>query len=176
MRTDPYEGLKAWLRRYQELHVDADRLFDRVDEMRGRIQSARTADIDGLPHSQSRDGDRMGSDLAHLEELEQEAVEAQQEAAAARREIRAAIRQIIGPRWADRREVLRLRYLDGLRWEDTAEKLFGDNPDFWDKPEIYLRRAFKLHNRALEELSKFVPLEPGQENNKAMEDTKNERF
>ena len=65
-----------------------------------------------------------------------------------------------------------MRYLDGLRWEDTAEKLFGDNPDFWDKPEIFLRRAFKLHNRALEELSKIVPLEPGQEMTNAEEKRK----
>ena len=157
------EALKQWLRRYGELQTDASRLYDRADELRGRIQSARTAVIDGLPHSQSRDGDRIGSDLARLEELEMEAAEAQQEATAARRELEGAIRKITGLRWADRREVLRLRYLDGLRWEDAAERLFGDVADYWDRPEAFLRRTFKLHNRALEELSKIVPPEPGQE-------------
>lgn len=165
-----HEALKQWLRRYQELQVDADRLSDRAADLRGRIQSARTAGIDGLPHSQSRDGDRIGSDLARLEELEMEAAEAQQEATAARRELEGAIKQITGPRWADRREVLRLRYLDGLRWEDVAEKMFGDDPNFWDKPEAFLRRVYKLHNRTLEELSKIVPLGPGQENYTEMED------
>lgn len=167
-----YEGLKAWLRRYGELQTDASRLFDRVDELRSRIQSARAPNLDGLPHGQGGDNDRLGSDLAHLEELEREAAEAQQEATAARSETRAAIRQITGPRWADRREVLRLRYLDLLRWEDVAEKLFGDEADFWDRPETFLRRTFKLHNVALEEISKVVPLQAGQEMTNKDENTK----
>ena len=170
MRTDPYEGLKAWLHRYQELQTDAGRLFDRVDELRGRIESARTSTLDGMPHSQTRDGDKTGALLAQLEEIEGEARAAQEAAAAYRREIRAAIRQIIGPRWADRREVLRLRYLDGLRWEDVSEKLFGDEADYWDRPEAFLRRVYKIHGAALEELSKIVPLEQGQENYTEMED------
>lgn len=127
MKAD-YEGLKAWLRRYGELQRDADRLHDRVDELRSRIQSARAPNLDGLPRGRSGDNDRLGSDLAHLEELEREAAEVQQEATAARSEIRTEIRQITGPRWADRREVLRLRYLDLLRWEDVCERLFGDFP------------------------------------------------
>lgn len=163
VRTDPHEALKAWLRRYGELQTDASRLYDRAGELRGRIQSARTANLDGLPHAQSGDNDRIGADIARLEELEREAAEAQQEATAARRELETAIRRITGPRWADRREVLRLRYLDGLRWEDASEKLYGDDPNFWDKPEAFLRRTFKLHGKALEELSKIVPFREGQE-------------
>lgn len=164
MKAD-YERLKAWLRRYGELRVDADRLFDRADELRGRIQIARTANIDGMPHARGKDGDRIGSDIARLEELEREAMEAQQEATTARHEIEAVIRKITGPRWADRREVLRLRYVDCLRWEDAAERLFGDDQGFWDKQELFTRRIFKIHHAALEELSKTVPLEQGQENN-----------
>lgn len=168
-------GLKAWLRRYGELQADANRLFNRADELRGRIQSARTTNLDGMPHAQGGDSDRIGSDLSRLEELEREATEAQREATTARRELEWAIKQITGPRWADRREVLRLRYEDLLRWEDAAERLFGDDPAFWDKQELFVRRIFKLHRSALEELSKFVPLEAGQENT-TMEDTKNEHF
>lgn len=174
MRTDPYENIKRWLHRYGELQSDADRLWDRAGELRSRIADARSTNLDGMPHGSSVDADRIGADLAHLEEIEAEAREAQEAATAARREIASAIKQICGPRWADRREVLRLRYLDFLRWEDAAERLFGDSQDFWDRQEAYLRRMFKLHRAALEDLAQIVPLKPGQENN-SQEDTENDR-
>lgn len=172
MRTDPHENIKAWLHRYGELQRDADRLWDRAGELRGRISAARSTHIDGMPHGSSGDADRIGADLSRLEDLEQEAREVQQEATASRREIEAAIRKITGHRWADRREVLRLRYVDGLKWEDAAERLFGDDPQFWDRQDVFLRRAFKLHRAALEALAQFVPLQTGQENNTLEDDRK----
>lgn len=176
MKIDPYAGLKAWLRRYGELQADANRLFDRVAELRGRIESSRTSSLARIPHAQNHDSDRTSAVIAQLEEIEIEARAAQQAATATRRDIEAAIKKITGPRWADRREVLRLRYVDCLQWEDAAERLFGDNPAFWDKHEPFVRRIFKLHRSALEELSKFVPLEQRQKNANEKEDMKNEHF
>ena len=173
---DQRERLKSWLHRYQELQSDAARLLDRLDELRNRIQSARTTHIDGLPHGSGGDVDRIGGIVAQLEEVEEEAREAQEAATAARREIETAIRKITGRGWADRREVLRLRYIDGLRWEDATERLFGDDPKFWDRQDVFLRRAFKLHRAALEALAQFVPLEQGQENDTETEDKKHEYF
>lgn len=167
-----HEALKQWLHHYQELQSDTNRLWDRVDELRIRIAADRSTNLDGMPHGSSVDADRIGGDLARLEDLEQEAREAQEAATAARREIEAAIRKISGRGWADRREVLRLRYIDGLKWEDAAERLFGDDPQFWDRQDVFLRRAFKLHRAALEALAQFVSLQTGQENNTLEDDRK----
>lgn len=164
-----HEALKQWLHRYQDLQHDADRLWDRAGELRGRVEAARTSHLDGLPHAHGGDADRIGGIVSELEEVEAEAREAQEEATAVRRDIAATIKQIHGPRWADKRECLRLRYLDGLRWEDISEKLYGDSQDFWDKSDIFLRRAYKLHSEALAELEQFVPLPAGQENDTEQE-------
>lgn len=88
------EQLKSWLRRYQELQADANRLWDRLYDLRSRIEAARTSHLDGLPHGSSGDADRIGGIVSELEEVETEAREAQEEATAVRREIAAAIKQI----------------------------------------------------------------------------------
>lgn len=172
MKKHQNEALKRWLRRYGELQRDAGVLFDRLDDLRGRVESARTAHLNGLPHGSRGDTDRLGGIIAELEEIEAEAAEAQQAATAARREIAAAIKRISGPRWADKREILRLRYIDRLPWADATEKMFGDSQDFWDRQEVYLRRVFKLHSQALEELADYVQIEPGQENYMQEDDRK----
>lgn len=171
-----HEALKRWLRSYGELQADANRLWDRLDDLRGRVEAARTSHLDGLPHGSRSDAGRLGGIVAELEELETEALEAQQQASSARREIVTTIRQIHGPRWADKRECLRLRYIDGLRWEDCAERMFGDSQNYWNRQEAYLRRCFKLHGEALAELEQFVPLPAGQENDTETEDKKHEYF
>lgn len=147
-----HEALKQWLRRYRELRHDADRLYTRLDELLVRAESARTTHLDGQPHGSMGDADRIGAIAAELEELQEEVAAAQQAAADARREISAAIRQISGNGWAARREVLRLRYIDCLPWTDCAERLYGDDPQFWDRPEGFLRRVYRLHSQALDEL------------------------
>lgn len=59
VRTDPHENIKAWLHRYGELQCDADRIWDRAGELRGRIAAARSTNLDGMPHGNSVDADRM---------------------------------------------------------------------------------------------------------------------
>lgn len=53
---------------------------------------------------------------------------------------------------AQRRDVIRYRYLMGLRWNEIAEGMFGRMDDYEDRKESYLRRATKTHGAALREM------------------------
>lgn len=160
-----HSNIKTWLHRYSELLNDANRLYDRADAIRDRLRNPHASNLSGMPHPTGFVEDRMGAVVAQIDELERDASEAMTQATAARHEIEAAVKQIKAGHWADKRTVLRCRYIDLMTWSDIAEFLFGDHPKYWDTPETFIRRAYKIHGQALDELGKYVPLDVGQENN-----------
>lgn len=56
-----------------------------------------------------------------------------------------------------------MRYLDGCRWEEVAEMLFGQRDDYEEKADSFLRRVHKIHGAALGKLANIVPLDERQE-------------
>lgn len=57
------------------------------------------------------------------------------------------IEQIDDP---DEQAVLQIRYLDCEKWDTVNEILFGDEEDFEERIDSYMRRTQKLHGRALQ--------------------------
>lgn len=164
MDKEKSENIKNWLRRYQEAARDSEALDSRVANARAKAEAARTSHFDGMPHGSGFAGDTLGAALARIGELEQEAQEARAHAVALYGEIDAAIKGISGPGWPDMRAVLQMRYLDGCRWIEIAELLFGQQDDYEERADSFLRRVHKIHGAALAALAEFVPLDGGQEN------------
>lgn len=164
METDNSQSVKRWLQRYGEAARDSAALDARAANARARAEAARTSRLDGMPRGDGYAGDTLGASLAQIDELEREAQEARACAVELYHEVNAAIKQIVGPGWPDQRAVLQMRYLDGCRWVEIAEMLFGGDPDdFNERQDSFLRRVHKIHGAALGKLSNFVPLDVGQE-------------
>lgn len=164
MEKQTSEAVKSWLQRYQEAARDSEALDSRVANARAKAEAAKVSRLDGMPHATGYAGDTLGAALARISELEGEAREARARAVELYHEIDAAIKQITGPGWPDMRAVLQMRYLDGCRWMEIAELLFGGDPDdFAEKQDTYLRRTHKVHGKALAALAEFVPLDEGRE-------------
>jgi len=47
------------------------------------------------------------------------------------------------------RQVIRMRYFDGLTWLEICEALFGKKKDYSERAETYERRTYKIHGTAL---------------------------
>lgn len=148
------EHLKRWLESYQERQRDLESSFERLERLESKLTSPRMATLTGLPGAAASDPDRLALPIAELEELRQATAEQSAELRDLRRRIDAAIRLIDGPGWPNCRAVLRMRYLDGERWETIAQLLFWRDPDFQTKQDSYIRRTFKIRKAALRALAK----------------------
>lgn len=160
---DRLQAVKQWLQRYGEAERDSAALDSRVANARAKAEAAKVSRLDGMPHATGYAVDTLGAAMARIDGLEQEAQEARAHAVALYGEIDAAVKQLTGPGWSDRRAVLQIRYLDGCRWEEVAEMLFGQRDDYEEKADSFLRRVHKIHGKALAALAEFVPLDEGQE-------------
>lgn len=148
------ESLKRWLESYQERQQDFEATCERLERLESKLTSPRSAALTGLPGAAASDPDRLAHALAELEELRTE----NRKRAAALRDLRhrieGAVRLIDGPDWANQRAVLRMRYIDGERWEVIAQLLFWRDPDFQMKQDSYIRRVYKIRKAALRTLAR----------------------
>lgn len=165
MNTTGTECVKAWLLELRAAITDAELTEERLAALQSRAESARTASISGLPHAAGETVDRVGVIVAQIEELTAENARLWKRVNELRQGREAAIKQIHGHGWPEQRAVLRLRYIDLETWNDLTFALFGSKKDYGEREDSYLRRAYKLHGKALYELAQIVPLEAGQENN-----------
>jgi len=147
------EHLKRWLESYQERQQDLAACYERLERLEARLTSPRSATLTGVPGAAAPDPDRLTLPIAELEELRQATAEQSAELRDLRYRIEGAVRLIDGPGWANRRAVLRMRYLDFEQWEVIAQLLFGRDPDFLMKQDSYVRRVFKLRKAALRALA-----------------------
>lgn len=147
------EHLKRWLESYRERQQDLAACYERLERLEARLTSPRSAALTGVPGAAAPDPDRLALPLAEVQELR----ETTAEQAAALRDLRyrieTAIKLIDGPGWANQRAVLRMRYLDGERWETIAQLLFWRDPDFLMKQDSYIRRVYEIRRRALRALA-----------------------
>ena len=151
------ETVKLWLSRYRENETALDDLLERIAALHSRLESPKGAAITGMPHGSWSEHDPFFRGLAKIEDLEARAKDLLAVSRTLYRELNDTIDHITGKGGADRRCVLRCRYIDGFPWDTVCEILFSRKPDFEEKQESYLRRTFRIHNEALEALQEIVP-------------------
>lgn len=148
---------KEWLLRYSEINKTIDNLILRSDLLKDKASAPSSAKIDGMPHGKGGNTDKIGTLIAKYEELDTEAREKIAESRTIYREINDVIKNIQGRGSADLRVVLQLKYLDLANWNEIVFLLFGNEPDFAEREDSFIRRTFKLHSRALTIIKDLIP-------------------
>jgi len=150
------DRVKEWLSRYADAAREVALLRARADAIRDRAASPSSPTLDGMPRSPGFEGDRLGEVIGIADALDREAAEKEQDAAALYAEIDGAIRQIEGKHGAERRSILQCRYLDLMAWKDVLFLFFGDMEDLTEREDAYMKRLYKIHKTALENLQEIL--------------------
>lgn len=123
---------KEFLRRARSIDRRVDEAQERVERLRAKLETGRMSSITGMPRGGSSDWTQTADRLIELEQ----AVNARtRELVRWKLAAIDAIRAVEEPRLA---EVLELYYIDGLTWEQVAQRM-----------GITERWALILHGRAL---------------------------
>ena len=123
---------KEFLRRARDVDRRVDEAQERVDRLRAKLEAGRLSRVTGMPRGGGADWTETADRLIELERVVN---------ARTREWVRwklnaiDAIRSVGEPRLA---EVLELYYIDGLRWEDVAQRM-----------GLAVRWVYRLHGRAL---------------------------
>ena len=123
---------KEFLRRARAVDRRVDEAQERVERIRAKLEAGRMSSVTGMPRGGSSDWTQTADRLI---ELEQAVNERTRELVRWKLAAIDAIRQVEEPRLA---EVLELYYIDGMTWEQVAQRMGLD-----------LRWVFRLHGRAL---------------------------
>lgn len=141
--------MTARFKAYRDLNREIDLQIERLEQMEAKVGSPSTPNLSGMPKGSSFQHDRIADTVARIADLRSEIDSLIAERDAEQKALEALIRRLPN---ADRRLVLRLRYLDSEDWEDVLFIAYGGKPDFNEKYDNYKQRVFRHHKQALTEL------------------------
>ncbi|MCD8051276.1 MAG: hypothetical protein LUE89_06315 [Clostridiales bacterium] len=150
------ENVKQWLLRFLDGEHAIDVQIERLERLEARIEGTGSPNLDGMPRG-SPNHDRVASMLAQKEEFENKIRSMITAQADRRRMVEQYVDRLRKP---DEKAVIEMRYLDGERWKDISQMLFGSKADFADREDSFLRRTTRLHERALINLVAVMGQDP----------------
>lgn len=136
---------KQTLRQYRAIIREINHLEAERQAIIARQQAPPPAE--GLPRGQGK-SDPTGNSGSSLADLAAQIDDLLNFLVSRRREIEAAIASLNH----EERDLLRLRYIQGLSWPNVCARIYGDRDDFYDRFDSYLRRVTRMHGRALQHL------------------------
>ena len=137
---------KERLKRYIRIRQEVENQLDRLERMELTLYSPSSSNMDGMPRSGSAAVDRMAIAVSRKIELEEIIKTGLVKECKEIKELEEGVQLLEEP---NERQVIRLRYFDGLTWLEICEALFGKKKDYSERAETYERRTYKIHGTAL---------------------------
>lgn len=140
------DEIKNRLEDFREREEDIDMQLERLEQFEMKMTSIGSPQITDMPKAPSSSLDKIGNMVALKIQLEQSIEEERELQNNERIYLESIIKKL---KKAKERAVIRMKYFDGVRWDDINYLMFGDKEDFLEKELSYLRRTHMIHSAAL---------------------------
>lgn len=150
------DEIKAVLESYATYQKRIDNTEERLAFLSASLGSPASPSLSGMP-SGSRDGSsKQERDVIKKLELEEKLRGMYEVENFKREQIEGLIEQMEKP---DEQTVVEMRYLDRASWRAISAALHGNESDYDEHEQRYLKKTFKIHGSALQTLARIYNAE-----------------
>lgn len=146
------DEIKAFLSEYIKLQKRIDNTEKRIECLEISMGAPSTPSYNGMPGGSRDNNSKIERDYIKREELAEKLAEMNVEESRRREEIEDMIERMEKP---DEQTVIEMHYIDGAKWRMISVALFGEEPDYDENEQRYLKRTFKIHGSALQTLARI---------------------
>lgn len=152
VQDEKKKELRCWadLMEYNKVLRRIDHTEDRIQEYRETMCSPGSPSFDGMPRAKGDVTSRQERAMIRLDKMERELKELVKTEGALYDKLEEAMQQLD----PDLEQLLVLRYFDGKGWKMISEALWKYEEDFEEKETSFLKRTFKMHGTALNNLER----------------------
>lgn len=147
------EAVKQRLIDLRDLRREIENQSERLERLETKLVGAGAQALTDMPKSPSPSNDRISDLMQQKFDLEEDIRATLEHRRRERMFFEKIIRRL---KRSDERAVIRSRYLDGASWGDVVDLLYGDEEDLLEREDMYRKRVFKLHGRALLSMAQYI--------------------
>lgn len=146
------EKIKKKLEHYTTYQRRIDNLIERLEYLEATMGSPSTPNLSGEPSGGGDGTSKTERQVLKKLELEQQIRDMIADEERERKELEVLISLMRKP---DEQTVIEMRYIDGAKWWAISAALYGNEADYDEHEQRYLKRTFKIHGSALQSLAKI---------------------
>lgn len=147
------EAVKQRLIDLRDLRREIENQSERLERLETKLVGVGAQVLTDMPKSPSPSNDRISDLMQQKFDLEEDIRATLEHRRRERMFFEKIIRRL---KRSDERAVIRSRYLDGASWGDVVDLLYGDEEDLLEREDMYRKRVFKLHGRALLSMAQYI--------------------
>lgn len=148
--------VKKYLMVFLDTEREIDNQIERLEILNGKLYSVGSPEITDMPRNPSPSNDRVSELLSRKDDCEKKVGKLLELQKKRRSVFEHVIDKVSG---SDKRSVIDLRYMEGVRWDQICESLFGEREDFDERRDTYMRRVMRLHGWALQDMAGIIESE-----------------